>query len=91
MKEFDHEFSVFQRALKIEDPWYVIDFELNPDDQILDLYLDFKRGAKFLCSHCGSSHTKIHDILDDDRTWRHLDRKSVVEGNTVDHRGGRIN
>jgi transposase len=29
MEEFNQEFSVFQKALKIEDPWYVIDYELN--------------------------------------------------------------
>jgi transposase len=72
MIEFNQEFSVFQNALKIEDPWYVIDYELNQKDQILDVYLDFKRGATFACPHCGGSHAKVHDIVDDDRTWRHL-------------------
>lgn len=72
MVEFNQEFSVFQSALKIEEPWYVTDYELNQKDQILDVYLDFKRGAKFACPHCGGSHTKVHDIVDDDRTWRHL-------------------
>jgi transposase len=72
MVEFNQEFSVFQKALKIEDPWYVIDYELNQKDQVLDVYLDFKRGAKFACAHCGDTHTKVHDIVDDNRTWRHL-------------------
>jgi transposase len=72
MRDFNEEYTVFQKALKIEDPWYVIDYELNQKDQILDVYLDFKRGATFACPHCGGSHTKVHDIVDDDRTWRHL-------------------
>jgi transposase len=72
MVEFNQEFSVFQNALKIEDPWYVIDYEMNQKDQILDEYLDFKRGATFACPHCGAAHAKVHDIVDDDRTWRHL-------------------
>ena len=72
MVEFNQEFSVFQNALKIEDPWYVIDYELNQKDQILDVYLDFKRGATFACPHCGGAHAKVHDIVDADRTWRHL-------------------
>lgn len=72
MIEFNQEFSVFQSALKIEDIWYVTDFELNQKDQILDVYLDFKRGANFTCPNCGDTHTKVHDVVDDDRTWRHL-------------------
>jgi transposase len=72
MIEFNQEFSVFQSALKIEEPWYVIDYELNQKDQVLDVYLDFKRGAKFACPHCGNANAKVHDIVDDNRTWRHL-------------------
>lgn len=72
MIEFNQEFSVFQKALKIEDPWFVIDYELNQSEQILDVYLDFKRGATFACPHCGDTHAKVHDIVDDNRTWRHL-------------------
>jgi transposase len=63
MVEFNQEFSVFQKALKIEDTWYVIDYELNQKDQILDVYLEFNRGATFACSHYGGSHAKVHDIL----------------------------
>lgn len=73
MNEFNQDYSVFQKALNIEDPWYVLDYELNQQDNILDIYLDFKRGAEFVCSHCGHSQAKVHDILNDDRSWRHLD------------------
>ncbi|MDQ0221439.1 hypothetical protein J2S21_004612, partial [Peribacillus cavernae] len=38
MRDFNED-TVFQKALKIEDPWYVIDYELNQNDQILDVYL----------------------------------------------------
>lgn len=72
MKEFDQEYSLFERALNIENPWYVVEYELNQKTQTLDVFLDFKRGAKFPCSACGHSHSKIHDILNDDRSWRHL-------------------
>jgi transposase len=67
MVEFNQEFSVYQNALKIEDPWYVIDYELNQKDQILDVY-----STSNVVLHCGGSHAKVHDIVDDDRTWRHL-------------------
>lgn len=73
MKDFNQVYSVFQKALKIEDPWYVIDYELNQKELILDVYIDFKRGATFACPQCGGAHTKVHDIVDDDRTWRHMD------------------
>ncbi|RUQ24489.1 ISL3 family transposase, partial [Peribacillus cavernae] len=62
MRDFNEDYTVFQKALKIEDPWYVIDYELNQNDQILDVYLDFKRGATFACPNCGASHAKVHDI-----------------------------
>ncbi|MDQ0217654.1 hypothetical protein J2S21_000743, partial [Peribacillus cavernae] len=39
MRDFNEDYTVFQKALKIEDPWYVIDYELNQNDQILDVYL----------------------------------------------------
>ncbi|ESU30097.1 hypothetical protein G3A_23760 [Bacillus sp. 17376] len=51
MEDFNEEYGVFQKALNIEDPWYVVDYELNQKDLTLDIYLDFKRGAKFVCSH----------------------------------------
>jgi transposase len=47
MRDFNKEYSVFQKALKIEDSCYVIDYNLNQEGQILDVYLDFKRGATF--------------------------------------------
>lgn len=72
MKEFEQEYRVFQKALNIEDPWYVVDYSLNQEEKLLDIYLDFTRGATFTCPHCGAAHAKVHDILDDDRTWRHL-------------------
>ncbi|UTW70398.1 transposase family protein [Anaerobacillus sp. HL2] len=34
---------------------------------------DFKRGAKFDCPRCGSTHNRVHDILNEDRMWRHKD------------------
>ncbi|WP_062350066.1 ISL3 family transposase [Bacillus kwashiorkori] len=72
MRDFNQEYSVFQKALGIEDPWYVIDYELNQNDYILDIYLDFRRGSEFVCTHCGHPQAKVHDIVNDDRTWRHL-------------------
>jgi hypothetical protein len=39
MEDFNQNYSVFQKALNFEDTWYVVDYELNTKDLILDVYL----------------------------------------------------
>jgi transposase len=73
MKDFQSELNVFQDALGIELPWYVSSHELVLEQEELHIYLNFPRGAKFPCSNCGATHQKVHDIVDESRTWRHLD------------------
>ncbi|QZT34570.1 ISL3 family transposase [Caldalkalibacillus thermarum TA2.A1] len=73
MKDFQKELNVFQEALHIEQPWYVSSHLLDREHEILHIYLDFPRGSKFMCSHCGAHHQPVHDIVDENRTWRHLD------------------
>ncbi|WP_353963345.1 transposase family protein [Tepidibacillus marianensis] len=36
------------------------------------MYLNFKRGAKFVCPNCNATHNPVHDVVNGDRTWRHL-------------------
>ncbi len=52
MKDFNQEYFGFQKTLNIKDPWCFIDYELNQEDLILDIYLDFKRDAEYIRSHC---------------------------------------
>lgn len=73
MKDFEREYTVFEKALKIEEPWYVTHYDLDESEDTLHIYLNFERGAKFVCPHCGSAKTKIHDVTNDNRTWRHMD------------------
>lgn len=73
VKDLQSELNVFQDALSIELPWYVSSRELVLEQEELHIYLNFQRGAKFTCSNCGGTHQKVHDILDESRTWRHLD------------------
>lgn len=70
--DMNEEYQLFQAALEIKEPWYVLDYELNQTTEVLDIYIDFKRGAKFTCSNCGHSGNSVHDILNDDRVWKHL-------------------
>ena len=55
----------FEKLLGLEEPWYIS--EVEQKEQVVHIYIDFKRGAKFpykgeLCS--------AHDTVI--REWRHM-------------------
>lgn len=62
--------NLFSLALGITPPWYVKAAQFSMEKSRLDLYLDFERGAYFLCPSCGAEGAKAHDTSED--TWRHL-------------------
>lgn len=72
MEDYQNDLDMFQAALEIESPWFVSYRELDRKEGQLHVYLNFKRGAEFSCQHCGMNG-KVHDIVNEDRTWRHLD------------------
>ncbi|MEQ6378601.1 ISL3 family transposase [Bacillaceae bacterium S4-13-56] len=73
MEDFQEKYNVFQSALEIPEPWYVFHHELAKKERTLHVYIEYRRGAEFSCPNCGASGCKVHDIQDQDRTWRHLD------------------
>ncbi|MFZ3580502.1 ISL3 family transposase, partial [Virgibacillus sp. DJP39] len=73
MEDFQDKYNVFQSALDIPEPWYVFHHELAKNERTLHIYIEYRSGAKFSCPNCGKSGCKVHDIQDQDRTWRHLD------------------
>lgn len=73
MKENQEKYNVFESALEIPEPWYVFHHELAKEEETLHIYLEYRKGAKFSCPNCDSPGCKVHDIQDQDRTWRHLD------------------
>lgn len=73
MRDFQEKYNVFETALEIPEPWYVFHYELAKEEKILHIYIEYRRGAEFACPNCGSSGCKVHDIQDQNRTWRHLD------------------
>lgn len=73
MKDFQEKYNVFQSALEIPEPWYVFHHELAKEESTLHIYIEYRSGAEFSCPNCGKSGCKVHDIQDQDRTWRHLD------------------
>lgn len=62
--------TLFGLALGITPPWHVKVAEFSADSGQLDLYLDFKRGARFSCPSCGAVGAKPYDTTED--TWRHM-------------------
>ena len=71
--EFQEKYNVFRSALEIPEPWYVFHHESDKEEKTLHIYIEYRKGAEFSCSNCGSPGCKVHDIQDQDRTWRHLD------------------
>lgn len=82
MQTSNPEYIVLQMALNIAEPWTIMDVRVNNEEKIMDIYLNFKRGTKFTCSHCGYQNAKVHDIVHPDRTWRHL---NFWENKTILH------
>lgn len=64
---------LFERALGIEEPWYIDKINFDEEDKRLDIHIDFKKGAKF-------KYTDKEEGLDGkftaydtkEKTWRHL-------------------
>jgi transposase len=62
--------DLFQLALGLSEPWLVQQCKFDVQRGILDIYLDFPRGSKFLCPECGAGGCAVHDT--EDAQWRHL-------------------
>lgn len=73
MKDFQEKYDVFESALEIPEPWYVFHHELAKEEKTLHIYIEYRSGGEFSCPNCGKSGCKVHDIQNQDRTWRHLD------------------
>jgi transposase len=63
--------ELFGAALGLQRPWRVVESQLKEKGQgkVLELDIDFEKGARFPCPCCGES-SEIHDTLP--RRWRHL-------------------
>ena len=62
--------DLFQLALGLSDPWRVERSEFNRERGVLDIHIDFVRGATFACPECGAGGCVVHDT--EAKTWRHL-------------------
>jgi transposase len=64
--------EIFALALNLQEPWYIKDIKLQKAEQLkrgqLDIYIDFRQGAKFL-----DEHGKLCGVYDtEQRSWQHL-------------------
>ena len=62
--------QLFTLALGLAEPWYVVSLNFIPDEQRLEIGIDFRRGGTFNCPECGRARCKAYDT--DERRWRHL-------------------
>jgi transposase len=62
---------LFTSALGLTPPWRVERSNFNAEQRLLELYVDFKEGARFQCPECKSSECAVHDTQE--KRWRHMD------------------
>lgn len=61
--------SLFEEALKLEQPWYVEKTEFDDEARRLDVHLNFRAGGTFPCGSCDRD-CKAYDTTW--KRWRHL-------------------
>lgn len=62
--------DLFQMALGLANPWFVERCEFDVQRGLLDIHLDFHRGAKFPCPECAAPDCSVHDTQV--KQWRHM-------------------
>ena len=63
--------DLFQLALGLVPPWMVKACAFDAEKRRLDIEIDFARGGRFPCPHCGKADCPVHDTSMQE--WRHLD------------------
>ena len=62
--------SLFAKALGLVAPWEVTKVVFSPEENRLDITIDFPRGSTFSCPVCGTPGAKPYDTREEE--WRHL-------------------
>jgi transposase len=64
--------NLFTLALGMQKPWYCTKVEFKPGKPgLLDIWVDFERGSRFICPDCKTDGCRVHDTAG--KEWRHLD------------------
>ena len=62
--------NIFEQALGIREPWYISDVKFSAEEKRLDIFINFKKGAKFSFSKDDKEEYSAYDTRE--KTWRHL-------------------
>ncbi len=68
--------SFFSKLLKVEKPWRVDRVSLVTEPGQVDVYLEHRPGARFVCPECGLVLAAYDHVPS--RSWRHLDHGEHV-------------
>lgn len=64
---------LFAKALGIEEPWIIKSVYFDSDKKLLEIKVDFKRGATFPYKDATTGNTKVYKAYDTvEKSWRHL-------------------
>jgi len=63
--------QLYQQILGLNEPWFVQRVELKMDQQRVDIFVDHRADAKWVCPKC-SKPSGLYDHAEE-RVWRHLD------------------
>lgn len=66
----DIQSKLFEVALGIEEPLYIKSIGFDEEIGELHIYIDFRRGGRFVCPNCGKKECAVHDTKE--KVWRHL-------------------
>lgn len=66
----DRLLETLEKILEVNVPWKIDKIDVHHPTKSVNVFIDYERGTKFLCSDCGKE-CKIHDSSY--RVWRHLD------------------
>lgn len=65
--------ELFSKALGVTNPWKIQSIRFDSENQKLDIYIDFEKGATFDYPDYLSGETSKYKAYDKiDKTWRHL-------------------
>lgn len=56
--------DLFTMALGLHHPWTCTKIDFSSTLGKLDIWVDFSRGARFLCPTCGSQEYPMHNMPD---------------------------
>jgi transposase len=59
-------------SLDLEEPWYVVNAEFNPEKEVVEITIDVRENAVFVCPKCGGE-ARRYGYEPREREWRHGD------------------